>query len=154
MTSYRYRLNRIWGEGPTVSLIGLNPSTADDAVDDATTRRLIGILSRLGFGSYFLVNLFAYRTKDPQELFAAWRRGTDICGPENSQAIREALNNYQTCVAMWGAVKAMPAPKVIADVRRGVRPGVLKCLGLTKGGAPRHPLYLAYDDVRLQDWPR
>lgn len=38
---YRYRLSRVWGEGRRATFIMLNPSTADEYVDDRTLARCL-----------------------------------------------------------------------------------------------------------------
>ena len=37
---YRYCLDIIWGDGPILTTIGLNPSTADQFQDDPTMARV------------------------------------------------------------------------------------------------------------------
>ncbi len=68
---YRYRLTRRWGDGPLLSFIMLNPSTADAEVDDPTIRRCMGFARRDGYGGIVVGNLYAFRTTKPKALFAA-----------------------------------------------------------------------------------
>lgn len=46
--AYRYTLWRRWGDGRVLTVIGLNPSTADATQDDPTIRRCIGFARREG----------------------------------------------------------------------------------------------------------
>src|SRR5262245_38555366 len=81
---YRYSLTRIWdAERPNVMFVGLNPSTADDQVDDPTVRRCIGFARKWRFGGMIIVNLFAYRSTDPNRL----QEILDPVGPENDEHI-------------------------------------------------------------------
>ncbi|MGB1439119.1 MAG: DUF1643 domain-containing protein, partial [Luminiphilus sp.] len=64
---YRYWLKRQWSTLPGVTLVGLNPSSADARKDDATLRRVIGFARDWGFGAVTVVNLFAWRTPRPAE---------------------------------------------------------------------------------------
>ena len=78
---YRYMLTRQWDQSlPWVTVIGLNASKADAEIDDATIRRCVGFGKSWGCGGLVMLNLFAYRTPYPRELFKA----VDPIGPENS----------------------------------------------------------------------
>ena len=140
---YRYRLWRTWGDGPHVTFIMLNPSTADAEVDDPTVRKCIGLAKTWGcYGGIGIVNLYARRTSSPDELFGF---EDDIVGPENDDAIGHMIDvpplGPVICAwGMWG-VRGTRAGEVYDRLRAdGVEP---KCLGpLTQQGQPRHPLYL------------
>ena len=134
---YRYRLWRRWdGARPVVAFVMLNPSTADARRDDPTIRRCIGFAKSWGFGGVEVVNLFAYRTTDPGEL----RRVADPVGADNDRHIQSAIARADLVVLAWGAR---------ARSRRLLSLPQARCLGLTRAGQPRHPLYLR-SDVRPQ----
>ena len=83
---YRYVLTRIWDETkPTVVFIGLNPSTADEEVDDKTIRKCIGYAKRWGYGKLIMVNLFAFRSTDPSML----KRDGRSSWPDNDSYIQK-----------------------------------------------------------------
>ena len=64
--TYRYALSRVWAaDKPYALFIGLNPSTADETLDDPTIRRCIDFAKRWGYGGLVMANLFAYRATDP-----------------------------------------------------------------------------------------
>ena len=69
---YRYELWRIWDEAlPVCMFIGLNPSTADETVDDPTIRRCINFAKEWGYGQLVMTNLFAFRATKPAEMMRA-----------------------------------------------------------------------------------
>lgn len=139
---YRYSLTRdvapLTGEG-TVTFIGLNPSTADETQDDPTIRRCIDFARRWGFARLKMLNLYAYRATDPNDLFAF---AGDIVGPENDCTIAKVVGGSDLVVCAWGSHAH--------DSRSGQ---VLRlvaaphALGLNDNGSPRHPLYLRSDTL-------
>lgn len=132
---YRYTLWRVWERTDYVMFMGLNPSTADETKDDPTIRRCIGFAEDWGFGGLCMVNIFAYRATLPADM----KKAKDPIGPKNDYHIalcgmRSGLN-----VAAWGV-------HGIHNGREKEIPLLLHSLchlGLTKGGHPRHPLYLS-----------
>lgn len=142
---YRYRLSRVWNDfRGRMAFVMLNPSTADAVFDDPTIRRCIGFAKREGFGGIEVVNLFAYRTSKPVHLLEAAAAGIDVRGPENFATIAVVFAEPQTqcIVAAWGAGLAGRLPRLnIERVARDAAKPVY-CLGRTKTGHPRHPLYL------------
>lgn len=140
---YRYRLWRYWDlDAPIMVWVMLNPSTADATVDDPTIRKCMGFARRNGHGGVIVVNLFAWRATDPNEL----SRVNDPVGPENDEHIRWACQApvLATVVAGWGVenVAHRRARVVLTLVRSTGR--LVKCFGRSKDGHPRHPLYLPY----------
>lgn len=135
--AYRYRLIRRWADAPMLNVIGLNPSTADETVDDPTIRRCIGFARSWGYGGLVMTNLCAFRSTDPQGLIAA----EAPCGPMNDAWIRQEATASGLVLAAWGAhpVAIHQGRRVRGDVLSDV---ILHCLGTTKFGAPRHPLYM------------
>lgn len=117
----------------------LNPNNADAIRDDPTIRRCIGFARRWGFGSVDVVNLFAYRTVDPRRL----ARLRDPIGPENDRHLARALRDADLVVCAWGATPLAHARA--AGLRKLLARRATLCLGRTKRGAPRHPLYLRAD---------
>lgn len=138
---YRYRLERRWADGPALTFVMLNPSTADASVDDPTIRRCIGFAKRENCGGLVVVNLYALRATDPDEMMKAH----DRVGPENERwtmsAMLEAAAHRSPVVAAWGTRGNGVFFTGMAK-SRGVKP---MCLGTTKAGYPRHPLYVPAD---------
>ena len=97
---YRYRLTRTWpGSGGAVLLVGLNPSTADAHVDDATVRRMVGFARRWGHRELLVGNLYALRATDPREL----RQAADPIGPDNVEHLDAMAARAERVVAAWGS---------------------------------------------------
>jgi hypothetical protein len=151
---YRYHLGRYWGSGMSgrqVAFVGLNPSTADAAQDDPTVRRCIRFARDWGFDQLLMVNLFAFRSTDPSYLWTA----SDPVGPENDQMLRAAAVESELVVGAWGAHElAIPAARRLDRLFRELRESGLvqrgySVLGLTRSGAPRHPLYMKASCVPL-----
>lgn len=135
---YRYLLWREWQAfGPKVTFIMLNPSQADAIADDPTIRRCIGLAQRWGYGAMNVVNLFGYRTAHPMEL----QRVGDPVGPDNDRHLQSAVEQAQSVILAWGNQGILgDRNQDVLQQLSGPRP--LYCLGITKAGHPRHPLYL------------
>jgi hypothetical protein len=140
---YRWSLSRSWHDDPRnwVGFIMLNPSTADAAVDDPTIRRCIAFARSWGFSGLAVRNLFALRATNPGRLHSA----RDPIGSANDAAIFDLIGFCPLIVAAWGVHGGLLGRgRQVAEMLAG-RGQELKCLGLTKGGHPRHPLYVAAD---------
>ena len=132
---YRYMLSRVWNkEAKKIGFICLNPSTADEEVDDPTVRRCISFAKSWGGGSLVIGNLFAYRSSSPQIL----KMVSDPIGPENDWWLNKIAGEVDILVAAWGSTKANGRDREIRERFRGR----LMALNLTKAGSPGHPLYL------------
>lgn len=148
---YRYYLRRIWDKSlPSLTWIMLNPSIADESIDDPTIRRCLGFAKQWGFGRIIVLNLFAWRSTDPQAMFMHHRNGHDIVGPQNDDQLvipiaRRAFDCNSRIFAAWGDCgKTKEQRELISDRAARVQelPGEIWCLGVTKKGNPRHPLYV------------
>ena len=141
---YRYDLQRRWDDGLCVVWVMLNPSTADANADDPTIRKVVGFTKRWGGGAIRVLNLYAFRATDPDDLVRAAKAGVDIVGPENDAHLRRVLDENVQVFAAWGGNAKDTAR--IAQVRTIAKSTAttLRCLGHTRGGQPRHPLMLAY----------
>jgi len=142
---YRYMLTRTWDESlAPIVWVMLNPSSADATKDDPTVRRCVRFAADWGHGGIIVVNLFARRATNPDEL-ARHRKGDALEDDKNNQAIMHVAWGRRVICA-WGAHPAArlrglygPRHEEVLALFKGRK---LECLGVTKGGQPRHPLYV------------
>jgi hypothetical protein len=142
---WRYALWRTWDGGPRLVVIGYNPSTADETTDDRTIGRCIDYARRWGCGGLVMLNLFAYRSTDPDALYDV----ADPIGPGNDAALVEHTREAPKILAAWGAFPLAEerGPAVLRLINRPVL-----CLGVTKQGMPRHPLYQPAELLPVAHW--
>ena len=150
---YRYLLTRVWNpDGPRALFVMLNPSTATEKQNDPTVERYERRARALGFGSFRVTNIFAWRDTDPR----AMRAAADPVGPANDNAISDSCDwaaaFTDRIIAAWGTHGAHMARGSTVEhlLRATQRP--LHHLGLTKEGHPKHPLYIAYSQPPIP-WP-
>lgn len=145
--NYRYRLWRRWEQGlPSICFVMLNPSTADCTDNDPTISRCVNMASNWGYGAIEVVNLFAYKTTKPRDLWLA----QDPIGSHNDMHIKRAAAHCSGCVIAWGnlPISRVERSKSVLKLLAGKN---LFCLGLTKLQQPRHPLYLS-NEVNLESF--
>jgi len=136
---YRYALWRRWSSKPYVLFVGLNPSTADEKEDDPTIRRCKTFARDWGYGAVVMVNLFAIRATDPKDMMAY----PHPVGGDNNVWLQDLAKNADEIVCAWGANGShQERGQYVAELLEGYD---LKCLGVTKAGHPRHPLYIKSD---------
>lgn len=138
---YRYTLYRKWEtladhprQGPVVFIL-LNPSVANEMLNDPTIRRCMGFGNKWGFCEMYVMNLFAFCATKPKDLFLA----NDPIGVDNDKWLREIHNRGGFMVAAWGR----------HGEYRGRDKVVMKMLTnlhqIGEAEYPRHPLYLKGD---------
>lgn len=157
---YRYALWR--GDAPYVLWVMLNPSTADAQTDDPTIRKCMKYARAWGYGGIVVVNLFAYRATDPDELVKV----EDPVGRDNDQHILAMARSVKQSqlegkridpplvMCAWGAKvprehHARPA-RVLELLAPFASPGVLQ---VNNDGSPKHPLYCK-DELTPTRWAR
>lgn len=132
---YRYSLWREWDASKGyVMFIGLNPSTADETLDDPTIRRCMAFARAWGYGALCMTNLFAYRSTDPYEM----QEIAFPIGADNNMVLLELAADAAIVVAAWGVHGTHRGRN--EEVKRIIP--CLHYLRLTKDNHPGHPLYL------------
>jgi hypothetical protein len=153
---FRYSLGRIRGSGPMCTFIMLNPSTADAEKDDPTLRKCMGFAERWGCGQLEVVNLFAVRATSPRVMTGA----ADPRRPLNKHYLDSAMKTHVhqhigtsgigPLVCAWGARGGFMDQDLAVMGWKDNWPGVKPmCLGITREGHPRHPLYVTYDTLLI-----
>ena len=143
--THRYHLHRYWKDGRDRRIllwIMLNPSTADETKLDPTLRRCQGYALDWGFDGFEVCNIFALRSTDPKALYTH----SDPAGPLNEQIITTTVETVRRdggmVVAGWGTHGELMG---MGDRYRQLLWPHANCLGTTKNGQPKHPLYLPSD---------
>lgn len=171
---HRYLLRRNLGERPLEELIAyrtcvfamLNPSTADAFKLDPTVKRCVTFATNWGYDVLEVVNLFALRSPHPSDLYAARPADRGTFGPNDSHILTRCAN-ADLVIAAWGNHghdRRLSTYGGRLESTRGeyVREmleleGVeLYHLGLSKSGAPLHPLARGKSripyDRKIQRW--
>lgn len=149
---YRYRLWRTWKPDLPVALfVMLNPSTATHLKLDNTLRRCKVFAVDWALGGFEVVNLFAWRATDPEDMKGA----EDPIGPANDAIVLERAQEVTKAggliVAGWGRHGSFRSRGL--DMRAKLRQLNIKLhyLRLTESGEPGHPLYLP-KETKPQEW--
>lgn len=152
---YRYALWRHWdwqAHSNCVMFIGLNPSTADEEVNDMTITKCMGFAKRWGYGGIYMLNLFAFKATFPKDMIAA----DDPVGPGNDEAFGYYRSRVGLVVAAWGSLDKRHRARLqwqsrISRVQDCISQPIY-CLGRTQDGSPRHPSRIGYDTPRELFW--
>ena len=133
---YRYKLERIWdADKATCLFIMLNPSTADENVNDRTVAKCIKYASNWGCGRLLVGNIFAYRATDPKRL----KKVHDPVGRGNDEALLSLMSEADLIVCAWGRHGNILGRQDEVEIL--LRGQETLCLDHNKDGSPVHPLY-------------
>lgn len=147
--AHRYLLIHRWGvkkpRERLVMWIGLNPSIADEARLDRTLTRIAGFSKREGFDGFLMANLFTLVATYPEDL----RVSRSPNSPESDYWLMHAAKISPMIVAAWGAGGTFQNRH--NEVLEKLASPRLHCLGKTKEGHPRHPLYV-HGSQRITLW--
>lgn len=149
---YRYRLWRLrrpavaaidrgqsWEQVRPCLFIMLNPSTATELVLDPTVRSCQTRATLWGHTALEVVNLFAYRSTDPQALYEI----EDPVGPDNDEMILECAARAARIVVAWGNHGAHRGRGEAVLARLRAQGLSVQCLRRNRTGHPMHPLYVS-----------
>lgn len=144
---FRYSLTRVWDPaGARVTFVMLNPSTATEVQNDPTVERCERRARAMGHGAFQVVNIFAYRATDPKDM----RRAPDPVGPSNDTAILAGAEWAGRVICAWGTHGAHLQRGLAVQAMLRAAGVTLHHLGLTKDGAPKHPLYIGYETQPME----
>jgi hypothetical protein len=151
--TYRYRLDRdVQPEGLVFAYFGINPSTADANLDDATVRKWRGYTIRNGGRKFIVGNVFAFRSTDPKGLTST----DDPFGPDRFTHLEQIIAEADVLVPCWGNLSKMPvelrdSPGALLKRLLSSGKGVMH-FGVTESGQPKHPLMLGYETSPMIPW--
>ena len=122
-----------------LQVIGLNPSTADEKINDPTVARCIDFAKRWGFGGLCMTNLFAFRATDPDVMKAQpWP-----IGDENDHWLDETAKDAGMILFAWGNHGShLDRAATVASVLCAKYPLKTVALVMTNAMQPKHPLYI------------
>lgn len=146
--THRIYLWRIWDRTkPLVMFILLNPSTANETLNDHTVRKCIGFAKRWGYGGIFMCNVFTLVSTDPKAL----NKEPNIAMGA-SLAMKVIRQKCEKAVVGWGSyiTQVRQWEDRVERIKWDLSP--LHCLGVTKDGHPRHPSRLPYT-TQLIEFP-
>lgn len=147
---YRYTLFRKWDpvtdmfappeQKGFVQFLCLNPSTADEVVNDPTVARCIRYARVWGYEGMCMTNAFAWRDTDPAKMKAA----AEPIGRDNNNWIAEVALKASLIICAWGEHalhlnRAQTVKEILVENARAK----LHFLKLNSSGEPGHPLYLS-----------
>ncbi len=134
---HRYVLIREWDlSKPSLMIISLNPSTADEKKNDPTVRRCIGFAKKWGFGKLLMTNIFAFRATIPKDLF----NSKNPIGDKNNYWLKKLSKTTDKVVLAYGNHGRFKNrhEEILKMINN------LYCIKKSKTGMPMHPLYLKY----------
>lgn len=110
--SYRYRLQRRWDGGPSLMIIELRPSEANEHRDDAASRRAAAFARGFGYGAFTSVCLYAAVAVGEAHVVTST---SDSVGPDNDWWIEQAAYCHDVIVFAWGGEAAVARANAVAS---------------------------------------
>lgn len=152
---YRYRLDReVQSDGKVFAFFGINPSTADASLDDATVRKWRGFTLRNGGRRFIVGNVFSYRATDVRALDRANRNHDAVLGPHHWKHIEQIIQEADILVPCWGNSSKVDRNlrPIIGELSKILRESgrPIFCFGRTASGDPKHPLMLGYETPLIE----
>jgi hypothetical protein len=147
--------HRFWLEdgGPNkVGFVMLNPSLAGAHIDDPTKNKVLQFAKNWMYDGIAIANAYPYRTSYPSALWYDGVSKDDREQWERNRYYLEALASLPLVIVAWGTGCPDDHAKRVTEIL--LKPGrPLWCLGINKGGSPKHPLYLPYETRLIQYAP-
>lgn len=119
-------------------VIGLNPSTANETLDDPTIRRCIGFAKAWGFGALCMTNLFAWRATKPEDM----KLVDNPVGEDNQHHLLQCANGAGLVLAAWGTHGSFRSQDLTVRQWMASIAAQMHCLGRNSDDSPKHPLYI------------
>ena len=145
---YRYALGKVQDNSNKILFcFGINPSNATPDKLDPTAKRIQKIAKEHGYDSWIILNVYAKRATEPNDMDETQDL---ILHKENLKIITELLNEYSLCSDILFAYGDLISKRaylkknlceIINIIKTTNYGGDCYCLGKTKLGNARHPLY-------------
>ena len=149
---YRYALGEVQDNyNKILFCFGINPSKATPQKLDPTAKRIQRFAKEHGYDSWIVLNVCAQRATKPNDMEETQNL---ILHKENLEIITELLNKYSLCSDILFAYgdlicKRTYLKKNLCEIINIIKTtnygGNCYCLGKTKAGNARHPLYQKID---------
>ena len=144
---YRYALGEIQDKPSKLLFVfGINPSKATPEKLDPTARRVQLIAKEHGYDSWIILNVSAQRATNPNDMFET----QEAQNKDNLENIMTLLNEYCEYSDILFAYGDLIGKRdylkknlceIISTIKTNEYKGNCYCLGKTKKGNARHPLY-------------
>ena len=128
-------------------VIGCNPSSADALQDDPTSRWWNKWFRQAGFGGYDALNLYPFCTSSPKACRQITENLTNLdraaLFEHNLPLLVATAQTVDQIFVCWGGIAwdQVWIDRVYAEILRSIGGrDSLWCWGITKAGAPKHPL--------------
>lgn len=135
---YRYKLTTTWDENKKkATIIMLNPSKASELKSDKTVMNVTNFLIDTNeYGSLSIVNLFAYISTDPTQLFHRNKELEEV----NDKYILQAVEKSDLIIIAWGSYikDHVKRKRKVEEMLKSYKYKI-KCFKDDKGKKPRHP---------------
>ncbi len=154
----RYRLWRRWGEGGFALWVLLNPSDADQSVDDLTIDKLLMLTQGMNLRALYVVNLDSH-------IESASSRLPRFIGHnfKNEEHIEKLSAEADRVIVAWGGIdRSDRRERIHAVLSRLESSGWttrsespkdrLECVADTVDGYPGHPQRRSLGTMSLHDW--
>jgi hypothetical protein len=124
-----------------VQFIGLNPSTADETINDPTIRRCVDFSKRWGYGAFCMTNIFPFRATDPNDMMEHAEPAEMRI--ENAKWVERIAEGAGLIICAWGKHGShLKRGEKFIEHLRDIKQFNVHHLGLNGDGSPKHPLYL------------
>lgn len=139
------------GEKPLI-VIGINPSTAVPGNLDSTMKSVERIVSFNGFDSYIMINVYAERATNPDNLEAKVNNKLHAKNLEMIENMLKSISGEKKVWAAWGTniEKRKYLKLCLEDLKTLLdkyNASWYKAGKVSKAGHPHHPLYLKGDSI-------
>ena len=149
---YRYALGEVQDNFVKILFcFGINPSKATPQKLDPTAKRIQRIAKEHGYDSWIILNVCAQRATEPNDML---EEQNEILHKENLKIITDLLKRYALCSDILFAYGDLISKRPYLDKNLCEIINIIKtenyggncyCLGKTKSGNARHPLYQKKD---------